>query len=230
LAGGIGVTPFMSMIRTACYMNSKLPITLLHSYRSGHNIPFHDELQGLAEQNPLFKVYTFVTDRATAPESPRLLSGKMSRQHINSVTSGGYVGSTYFVCGPKGFMDSVIAMLKACGVSEDQIVTESFTQSSKVMTKQGYSIQKLTYSLASAVLLLGVGSIAYLDLSRYVPRYTQAASKVQTSAAAVVNSTPAQSSDDNSDSTASSGTTSSTSNKTYSQPVQTYQPPVTSVS
>jgi len=258
LAGGIGITPFVSMIRSASLTNTSPPITLLHSYRSGHHIPFYEELQQLEARNTRFQVATFVTSKSMAPETPRMFSGKINEHYIQQVVDGKFAGSTYFVCGPQGFMDSVITMLKDHGVSDDRIITESFTQSSKLTTKQGYSIQKLTYTFASLILIAGIGSIAFLDLSRYVPRYTRAAATVQsTQSSPASTATPQPTSDDttnsnNNDSSSAANTTSPSSSSTNSSPAastptttsnsssnsstatlaptQTYQAPVTSVS
>jgi ferredoxin-NADP reductase len=225
LAGGIGVTPFMSMIRTACRTGSNIPITLLYSYRSGHSIPFLDELQELASNNSHLKIAVFVTDRATVPNTPRILSGKISEDHIDEVTNGQYLGSSYFICGPKGFMANATGMLKAHNVPEAQIMTESFTQTSKIVSRSGYSFQTLTYAFASIVLIIGIGSIAYLDLNRYV----QASDKVKTtSTSQITSSSDSKTSSSTSDTSTSNTAGGSSTTSTTSQ--QSYQAPTTSVS
>jgi ferredoxin-NADP reductase len=179
LAGGIGITPIMSMIRTACQNDSSIPITLLYSYRSRHNIPFYDELQNLAKQNPKLKVIIFATNKATSPEAPHLLSGRINEHHLREVSGNNYAGSTYFLCGPIGFLQHTANILKGLGVEEDQIRTESFTQSSRIMTKSGHNIQKLTYTFATVALLIGIVGISYIDLSRYVPCYIRVTDHTQ---------------------------------------------------
>lgn len=229
LAGGIGITPFMSMIRTLSITNDPLPVTLLYSYRSHHHIPFHGELREHQQHNPHLRVATFVTDTAAPPNLPHLLSGKMNEQHIKQVVGGEYAQSTYFLCGPSGFMDSTARMLRAHGVEEERILTESFTQSSGIIATNGLSVQKMTYAFATAVLLVGIIGISYLDLSRYVPRVQAATTTGQSVSKHASSSTSSNSSNTNSSSTASSDT-SSTSNQSNTSTTQSYQPPVTSVS
>jgi ferredoxin-NADP reductase len=168
MAGGIGITPFMSMIRSYSENHDAMPITLLYSYRSGHNIPFQAELEQLSEQNSHFRLYTFVTGDTNIPNSPKLLSGKMTEKHLRQFIEGVYSNSTYFVCGPKGFSDSTISMLKKHGVSDTRIMSESFTQSANIKTKNGKSVRRLTYSFSSVILFLGIGFVIYLGISRSI--------------------------------------------------------------
>jgi ferredoxin-NADP reductase len=244
LAGGIGITPFMSMIRTAARLGSTLPMTLLYSYRTGHDIPFHDELQELAKQNSHFRMAIFVTGSATPPDAPQILSGRMTDKHLCQVIGNDYTGATYFVCGPKGFMENTESMLDDKGVPGNRIISESFTQSSKITIGTGYSIPKLTYALTAVVMFIGITGIAFLDISRYVPRYVQAAAKTQTittggtsnttttnNAASATNTS--NTSADSSTAPTTSSNNSSSVNSTPTQSTQTqnnYQAPVTSVS
>lgn len=238
IAGGIGITPFMSMIRSATKAQSSLPITLLYSCRSGQGIPFHDELREMEKRNPKLRVVVFVTDQTNVPEIPRMLSGRMTENHIGQVVGGSYTGSTYFVCGPKGFTESTESMLLAKGVRDDRIVTESFTQASKV-TLGGYNLRKATYAFASALLVAGIFSIAFLDLSRYLPRHTVSANAAQSSQTVNNNSstagTPSAQTNQPTDSTtvtpSSNSTNNSTSNNSSTNSRSSnYQQPVTSVS
>jgi len=234
IAGGIGITPFMSMIRTATASRSSLAMTLLYSCRSGQGIPFHDELRQMEQRNPNLRVVVFATDQTTTPEISRMLSGRMTEQHINQVVGTRYAGSTYFVCGPKGFTENTRSMLGAKGVPKDRIVTESFTQASKV-TLGGYNLGKATYAFTSALLVAGIFSIAFLDLSRYLPRHTVSANADQSSQTVKITT-----STDHSSTSASTGSTSvapssnptnsSSSVSSTSSHSNNYQQPVTSVS
>jgi len=233
LAGGIGITPFMSMIRSANETHSRLPITLLYSYRSGHHIPFNKELQDIASTNKNIEVYTFVTGQTPYPEAPLLLSGKISKRHIEQVTSGQYFGSTYFLCGPKGFMKAVQNMLVERGVNEDRIITESFTQISKVLTPGGYSLPRLTYTSVATVFMLGLITITALDVDHYVELNNQATARsVSTNTSSPQStSTSNSSSNTNTNSTSSNSDTSSASSQSQSNtPAATYYQPVSSVS
>lgn len=51
LAGGIGVTPFYSMITTVSKNNLSIPITLFVSFSKKSDIIFYDELSKIADEN-----------------------------------------------------------------------------------------------------------------------------------------------------------------------------------
>jgi len=61
MAGGIGITPFISMLRYATEASLPVNITLLYSCRSQDDIPFYDELLQLQRRNPNLRILFFVT-------------------------------------------------------------------------------------------------------------------------------------------------------------------------
>lgn len=214
LAAGIGITPFISMLRYASEEQLPIPITLLFANRSAKAIPFMDELLALMQSNPLLQVSFFVTGREELPISGDnyLIPGAIGQQHIGQLVGEKIEGSTYFICGPQGFMKTMQKFLRRQGVDERRIVTESFMQATRSLgAGNKFGIQPLTYGLAAASLLLMAGLIMTLDLSRGAVT-SHAAATVQAAATPAVGSANA----------ASASTGMST--------TQTYQSPVSSVS
>lgn len=248
LAGGIGVTPFMSMARYAADANSQAPMTLLYSCSYPDDIPFMDELLELEKRNPRFKVVFFITRGSVDKlQNIRCLAGRIDENRLQQLTGGNYGRFTYFVCGPKQFTKSLRNTLQANEVTADRIITEEFTPSTSaasVTTMPRYSITRWTYGLTGATLVIATSFFMVLDLARFVPKSLQAphasAASSQTLQASQV--TPAASSDDTSSiptprsNSQSAPTTnnysgSSPTNSYYAPtPTQTYQQPVTSVS
>jgi ferredoxin-NADP reductase len=236
MAGGIGITPSISMLRHATETGLKMPITLLYSCRSQHDIPFFDELLELERRNPHVRIIFFVTD-GNVREIPgaRIVGGGINKAWIERMTGDAFHNGTYFLCGPNGFMLHLEKQLIARQVDPNKILTESFTQSAMPAFGSRFSLQAVTYAFAALLLLFGIGSIMALDLDRTVPKLAAAQTVKVTSS---TSSTPA--------STASSGTTSSNTSSTGSSttPItttttpatsststaQTYQAPVSSVS
>lgn len=215
LAGGIGITPFMSMVRSLTHEESSLPVTLLYSYRTWKDMPFRQELKSLKQLNPKLRVFSFITDELSVPEKEaNVLKGMIKNEHIKQVTSGKFAQSTYFLCGPKPFMESMESLLKDNGVQEDRIITESFTQSSKVYFGSGLSVQRMTYAFASALLVVGIVGVSYIDLSRYIPR-AQA-----DTISGVTKITPSNSTDDSSSSSSSVSEPTPSNSSTVSEPTQ----------
>ncbi len=220
LAGGIGITPFISMLRALCTDPNPPPITLAYSCRDAGDQPFREELALLQSQIPSFKVFAFITGGNPAEPLPGTIAGAISAQHIRSLTTGAYAGSTYFLCGPKGFMESISGALRANGVSESRILTESFTQSSKLLSFGGHRITRLTYAAVAAVMIVGIAGILYLDLSRYIPMHMGTNSAAQTT----------QTTGSNTASGATTAVSAPPQNNANTQIQNQYQPPLTSVS
>jgi ferredoxin-NADP reductase len=101
------------------------PITLLYCVRTGADIIFQNELVRLRKSLPNFK-YEVCLSRPEPTWKGR--SGRLTEefvsQHVTDLDS-----PTFFLCGPKGFMDSAHQILSTLGVDEDRILQESFGES-----------------------------------------------------------------------------------------------------
>jgi ferredoxin-NADP reductase len=234
LAGGIGVTPYMSMVRYATEAKLSIPITLLYSCQNQDSIPFYEELLEHERQNPLFKVFFFVTEGGREKLGKgRILNTRIEEKQLNQLTNQSYNRFTYFVCGPKGFMHAMKEILGAHDTDPDRIITEEFTPTSQdnaVSTSPKYSISRWTYSLTAASLVLGTAFIMTLDVSRALPKLVSAQS-IQTPTTSQSSNASSSNSTNYSSSSSQQQSTSQSNPSTYSQSSQSqYQTPVTSVS
>lgn len=115
IAGGIGITPFMSMLRQAQHERSPRRIVLAYSNRRPEFAAFLSELQGMAGSNPSFKLHAAMTDAEGMIDAALL--GRLA----------GPLGSPiHYIVGPPGMVFGVQEALRAAGVAEDAIVTEEF--------------------------------------------------------------------------------------------------------
>lgn len=128
-AGGIGITPFMSMIRFASKTQLNNKLTLILSARNQDEVPFADELRGIAERSENIKIIYSISDGPTdkLPANQAHI-GRISPELLSDVVDNHFASKTFFVCGPPPFMNSVNKMLLAHGVSYSQIRTEAFSQ------------------------------------------------------------------------------------------------------
>lgn len=227
LAAGIGITPFVSMLRDATARQLNTPITLLFSNRSAANIPFYDELRSMERQNPNLHIRFFVSDGTSPPAGEDFVESTITDAYVAQLAAGKYRGSTYFVCGPKGFSGAMRAALRSRAVHQSRIVSESFVQTASVTLSSGIGLRPLTYSLAALSLLLAIGFITTLDLSRTVPKLASA--QAAAAAQSTTTTTQPQPSDDSNDSSPTATTPQATSAQP-AQPTYQYQPPVSSVS
>jgi len=247
LAAGIGVTPFVSMLRYANESKQPNNFTLLYSSQYQSGIALHNEIRSLEAANPKFKAAYFITKgEIDELHDHHALKGRITEERLNKITDGQYNRYSFFICGPGRFIEEMRSILERNGTDDHRIVTEDFVPTNKIneILAPKDKATKITYGLSAATLLFGIAFIMALDLSRAVPKLTAATSNnaTTTSQSQTVSpstSTTNQSSTSNSNDTTSStnssstsGTSSATSQSSPStQSTQTYyQAPVTSVS
>ncbi len=110
LAGGMGITPFRSMLTYAGVKKLNSKITLLASFSAAEEMVFHEELVKIANERPTIKV-------VYATKSPE----ELVKEYIKDVQQ-----SKYYVVGPPEMVDVARQMLESLRVPEEKIVTESF--------------------------------------------------------------------------------------------------------
>lgn len=113
LAGGVGITPLMSMTERLLQSASAREITFLHAARSEKEAAFVKELQQLSASHEELTYQSFFSDTDNAFITRDVLAELPKSADI-------------YVCGPFGFMESMIANLVALGFSEEQIHYEFF--------------------------------------------------------------------------------------------------------
>lgn len=122
LAGGIGITPLLSMLRHALIHAPSRPITLVLSAQTAAHVPFGDELQGLARRHPQFRM-VIALSRGT-PDG-RFHSGRIDRNLIERAVPRP-LACVYMICGPLGMIEDLRHVLEAMGVPAAQIHFEKF--------------------------------------------------------------------------------------------------------
>ena len=125
LCGGIGITPFRSIILNAT--QNKLPhrIFLFYSNRRPEDAPFLEELQALEKQNPNFKLIGCMTGMGKSLRRWDGERGKISRKVIKEHL-GELPSAIYYITGPPGFIAGMRAILADLRVDDDNIRTEEF--------------------------------------------------------------------------------------------------------
>jgi ferredoxin-NADP reductase len=127
LAGGIGITPFRSIVVETIGAGS-LPyrVVLFHANRRPEDAAFADEFRTLERTDPNL---TFVPTMTAMADSTQTWDGE--RGHIDAAMLrrhlAGVVDPIFYVAGPAGMVQALRTMLVASGVDEDDIRTEEFT-------------------------------------------------------------------------------------------------------
>ena len=149
-AGGIGITPFMSMVRYATKTQLTNKIALIISARNKDEIPYYAELQDIVQANPHVEI-TYVLGGTELPkpsERQSVISGRVTSDLLSATTKGMHK-PIYFICGPQPFMDAVTSILAGQHVPEESVVTEAFAQGKALQVGNSLNWPSTMY-LASA--------------------------------------------------------------------------------
>lgn len=125
LAGGIGITPFRSMVEFAAYKKLPQEIYLFYSNRTRALAAFLSDFEEWAGENPNFKfVPTITQDEGTSDwkyEKGRINKNMLLKSIPNLAEP------IYYIAGPDSFVVGTYEMLVGAGVSGERIKTEEFT-------------------------------------------------------------------------------------------------------
>ena len=122
LAGGIGITPLLSMLRHAISSDPGRPVVLLYSARNPQAAAFYSELQVIGQRHPQVRIAVTMSEPSTpAPWRRGHIDAQMVRQHVAHPSH-----TIFCICGPVPMMTAMEQLLTAEGVPANQIRTENF--------------------------------------------------------------------------------------------------------
>ena len=125
IAGGIGITPFVSMLRQLAADGFRRPVALLYSIRRVNDGAFLDELRALAARHANFRLVATVTQ-----EGPTGRPWEGENGHIDAAMIGrarrGLPRPVYYLAGPPAMVAGLRQMLEGAGVEDDEIRAEEF--------------------------------------------------------------------------------------------------------
>jgi predicted ferric reductase len=122
IAGGIGITPMLSMLRFMADHGDERSITLIWSNRSERGLIFADELDAMSAKLTGFRFILIFTRKRDRRE----LSGRLNQSMLKDLLRDCSPEAAVFVCGPPAMMRQVITDLKALGFPAGSIFTENF--------------------------------------------------------------------------------------------------------
>jgi ferredoxin-NADP reductase len=123
VAGGVGITPLVSMVRHALAADPQRPVTLFQSARLLAGLAFADELRVLARRHPRFRWVPAVSGEASTP--PHVYPGRIDRGLL-STAAADLPHSLVYLCGPEAMIASLRGVLASLGVPADQVRFERF--------------------------------------------------------------------------------------------------------
>lgn len=121
LAGGGGITPFMSMIRTAIEVKSDLRMQLIYGSRTDDDVIFWDELSDLACGCENVAVDLVLSE---PPEKYEGVCGLLDAGNIESIV-GDIAGKTFYMCGPLAMYGLCCEALETLAVPARRVKKEA---------------------------------------------------------------------------------------------------------
>jgi predicted ferric reductase len=118
VAGGVGITPFVKLVEQ--YGNEET--IMFNCNRKLDCVIYRDKFKELLNTN----YHDIISDEVVSGTNvhsslivPDIIKKNIPSEMISK--------ANYFICGPVGFMNSVVGMLKSIGISQDQIFLEKFS-------------------------------------------------------------------------------------------------------
>jgi ferredoxin-NADP reductase len=121
IAGGSGIVPLMSIIRTHGAVKSQVPVRLIYSVRSPADAIYASELTERSASSPLTVTYFYTR---AAPNGGRV--GRINADSIAGLTWPQEDSPAVFVCGPSGFVEAAASLLVDGGHDPVTVKTERF--------------------------------------------------------------------------------------------------------
>ncbi len=122
LAGGVGITPLISMLRHAVAHEPSRPVTLVYCARMEAELAFRDEVVAITRRHPQVRVCFAVSQGGS---DPSIYPGRIDGSLLETTVSN-LVHSLAFICGPTQMIHDMRALLTNLGVPAAQIRSEVF--------------------------------------------------------------------------------------------------------
>lgn len=125
IAGGIGVTPYRSMIKYLVDSKEKRDITLLYSANTAKDIAYSDVFETARQQLGIKPVY-MLTKAGTDIPNNRFRAGMITPEVIQTEVPD-YHERLFYISGPQPMVAGISQVLHELGVSRDHIKTDFFS-------------------------------------------------------------------------------------------------------
>ena len=151
-AGGSGITPILSIIKTELENHTESQVTLVYSNRNINTVMFKEELEDLKNlhMSRLNLIHIF-TDES---QGTNLFRGRLNKQKIKQLCRSWIDIRNMpltFICGPELMMAEVSDALIQQGMKKEFIRTEYFKNGGSIRTKQFRAKQTTTNNLDGSV-------------------------------------------------------------------------------
>ncbi len=126
LTGGIGITPFRSIMLQADYEKPPHQIYCFYSNKRPEDTAFFEELVKLDQKNPNIKLIMTMTEMEKSTQSWEGETGYITKEllykYLNDLSR-----PLYYIAGPPAMVEAMEKMLIETGIEQEKIKTENFS-------------------------------------------------------------------------------------------------------
>jgi len=126
IAGGIGITPFRSIVLQAAYEKRHQQLFLFYSNRRPEDAAFLDELREVEKENPDYRLIGVMTEMEKSSLQWDGEKGHISKEMMNRYVSD-MKQALFYVAGPPDMVSSIRKTLNGAGIDDDDIRSEEFS-------------------------------------------------------------------------------------------------------
>lgn len=137
IAGGSGITPFMSMAGEVLDAGLGREIHLIYGCRNEESVLFRGELENMASRHANFRFDLVLSEASADYKGNR---GFIDAECIRSLVSD-INGSTYYICGPQVMNDFVADALLGLKVKNSMIRREMFGTRRDITNEPGWPVE-----------------------------------------------------------------------------------------
>lgn len=130
-AGGSGIAPIMSLLKTVLHEHSRLKIVLIYSSRSSSNTIYYDELNRLAREHPALHIEYMMSNSKQL--STARLHQQLLRRLLHKLAIADYNDVLFYICGPFAYMRMITFTLTEEHVPAVNIRKENFNAAKPVV-------------------------------------------------------------------------------------------------
>ena len=135
-AGGSGITPMMSILKSVLYIEKQSHVTLVYANRDEDSVIFSAEIEKLVAANAdkLKVVNVYDNPKGQVAE---LCKGLISADKATALIEnyGGVNADEYFICGPGPMMENIKTALESLKIAKEKIHIEYFTSVAEAVAK-----------------------------------------------------------------------------------------------
>ena len=113
VAGGIGITPFHSILKQIDHDGKEINVELLYANRNEDDIPYRDELETLSKNHKNFNITYFTGDKKINEETLKEFGEKLK-------------DPIYYISGPEPMVEAFETTLKHIGIDEEHSKLDFF--------------------------------------------------------------------------------------------------------